>query len=57
MPETEARSYIASFREGERTVRQLAEDTGWSVGWVAARVQEAREERAAEQAEPAEAVA
>ncbi|MFE2469105.1 coiled-coil domain-containing protein [Streptomyces mirabilis] len=57
MPETDARSYIASFREGERTVRQLAEDTGWSVGWVAARVQEAREERATEQAEPAEAVA
>ncbi|MEU2857643.1 DUF2637 domain-containing protein [Streptomyces mirabilis] len=57
LPETEARSYIASFREGERTVRQLAEDTGWSVGWVAARVQEAREERATEQAEPAEAVA
>ncbi|MEN1886095.1 DUF2637 domain-containing protein [Streptomyces mirabilis] len=57
MPESEARSYIASFREGERTVRQLAEDTGWSVGWVAARVQEAREERATEQAEPAEAVA
>ncbi|WP_327137156.1 DUF2637 domain-containing protein [Streptomyces sp. NBC_01340] len=57
MPETEARSYIASLREGERTVRQLAEDTGWSVGWVAARVQEAREERAAGQAEPAESVA
>ncbi|MFE4630040.1 coiled-coil domain-containing protein [Streptomyces mirabilis] len=57
MPETKARSHIASFREGERTVRQLAEDTGWSVGWVAARVQEAREERATEQAEPAEAVA
>lgn len=57
LPETDARSYITSFREGERTVRQLAEDTGWSVGWVAARVQEAREERATEQAEPAEAVA
>ncbi|MFD4549404.1 DUF2637 domain-containing protein [Streptomyces sp. NPDC058466] len=57
LPESDARSYIASSREGERTVRQLAEDTGWSVGWVAARVQEAREERATEQAAPAEAVA
>ncbi|MFG2424040.1 DUF2637 domain-containing protein [Streptomyces sp. NPDC048448] len=57
MPETEARSYIRSFREGEKSVRQLADDTGWSVGWIAARVQEAREQQATEQTEPAEAVA
>lgn len=56
MPETEARAYIKS-REGRLSVRQLAEETGWSVGWVAARVQEAREERAGEQTEPVEAVA
>ncbi|MCX4574547.1 DUF2637 domain-containing protein [Streptomyces sp. NBC_01571] len=57
MPETEARSYIRSFREGEKSVRQLADDTGWSVGWIAARVQEAREQQATEETEPAEAVA
>ncbi|MEU1104900.1 DUF2637 domain-containing protein [Streptomyces tibetensis] len=43
MPEAEARSYIRSFREGQRSVRQLAEDTGWSVGWVSARLQEVRD--------------
>ncbi|WP_369272567.1 DUF2637 domain-containing protein [Streptomyces sp. R11] len=43
MPEIDARSYIRSFREGERSVRQLAEETGWSVGWVSARLQELRE--------------
>ncbi|MFF3575895.1 DUF2637 domain-containing protein [Streptomyces mirabilis] len=57
MPENEARFYIQLARNEQRSVRQLAEDTGWSVGWVAARVQEAREGRAAGQAEPAEAVA
>ncbi|MBQ0847461.1 DUF2637 domain-containing protein [Streptomyces sp. BH-SS-21] len=46
MPESDARSYLRSFREGERTVRQLSEDTGWSIGWVSARVQEAREQQA-----------
>ncbi|KAA0921882.1 DUF2637 domain-containing protein [Streptomyces apricus] len=44
MPESEARTYIRSLREGERTVRQLSEDTGWSIGWVSARVQETREQ-------------
>ncbi|MEU0176119.1 DUF2637 domain-containing protein [Streptomyces massasporeus] len=43
MLEGAARSYIRSFREGQRSVRQLAEDTGWSVGWVSARLQEARD--------------
>lgn len=57
MPEDEARSYIRSFREGQRTVRQLAEDTGWSVGWVTARIHEARQQEAADTAEQAEAVA
>ncbi|WP_405536393.1 DUF2637 domain-containing protein [Streptomyces sp. NBC_00075] len=52
MPEHEARAYIRSFQEGERTVRQLADDTGWSVGWVAARVRDS-----AAQASPVEAVA
>ncbi|MEY2243068.1 DUF2637 domain-containing protein [Streptomyces sp. BF23-18] len=52
MPEDDARSYIRSFREGQKSVRQLAEDTGWSVGWVAARIHES-----ADEGEPAEAVA
>ncbi|GHH26417.1 DUF2637 domain-containing protein [Streptomyces lanatus] len=56
MPEHEARSYVRSFREGQRSVRQLAEDTGWSVGWVSARLQEVREQQAADAGEPVEAV-
>lgn len=52
MPEHEARSYIRSFPEGERTVRQLADETGWSVGWVAARLRETTAH-----ASPVEAVA
>ncbi|GHA29558.1 DUF2637 domain-containing protein [Streptomyces purpurascens] len=54
MPEAEARAYIRSFQEGQRSVRQLAEDTGWSVGWVSARLQEVRD--AAPEFESVEAV-
>ncbi|MET7484053.1 DUF2637 domain-containing protein [Streptomyces sp. NPDC005538] len=54
MPESEARSYLRSFREGQRPVRQLAEDTGWSVGWVAARLQEFREQDPAREYESVE---
>ncbi|WP_328538080.1 DUF2637 domain-containing protein [Streptomyces sp. NBC_00344] len=50
MPEDEARAHLRSFREGEKSVRQLAEDTGWSVGWVNNRLRES-----AEDSEPAEA--
>lgn len=46
LPESEARAHIGSFREGERTVRQLADDTGWSLGWVSARLQEQRSQAA-----------
>ncbi|MFJ9021641.1 DUF2637 domain-containing protein [Streptomyces sp. NPDC102259] len=53
MRESDARAYIRSFREGEKSVRQLAEETGWSIGWVAARVQETREQDTA--GEPVEA--
>ncbi|MEU3099388.1 DUF2637 domain-containing protein [Streptomyces sp. NPDC006967] len=42
MSEPEARSYVASFRSGEKSVRALAEETGWSVGWVSARLREHR---------------
>ncbi|GGW45152.1 DUF2637 domain-containing protein [Streptomyces galilaeus] len=52
LPEDEARAYIRSYREGEKSVRQLAEETGWSIGWVAARLREN-----ADESEPAEAVA
>lgn len=50
MPESDARSYLRSFGEGEKSVRQLAEETGWSIGWVANRLRES-----AEGSEPAEA--
>ncbi|MBK3629157.1 DUF2637 domain-containing protein [Streptomyces sp. MBT49] len=53
MRESDARSYIRSFLEGEKSVRQLVEETGWSIGWVAARVQESREQDTA--GEPVEA--
>ncbi|MFF1318057.1 DUF2637 domain-containing protein [Streptomyces chartreusis] len=56
MPEHEARLYLRSFREGERSVRQLAEDTGWSVGWISARLQEFREQDPARDYEPVEVV-
>ncbi|MFH9070258.1 hypothetical protein [Streptomyces alboflavus] len=48
MPEGEARAYIRSVREGERTVRQLADDTGWSLGWVSSRLQEQRSKPSAD---------
>ncbi|MFI6336224.1 DUF2637 domain-containing protein [Streptomyces sp. NPDC050535] len=44
MPEDEARAYLRSFREGEKSVRQLAEETGWSIGWVATRLRESSAE-------------
>ncbi|MFJ8990529.1 DUF2637 domain-containing protein [Streptomyces sp. NPDC102279] len=51
MPEDDARAYLRSFGEGEKSVRQLAEETGWSIGWVATRLRES----SAEESEPAEA--
>jgi len=44
MPEADARSYVASFHPGSKTVRELADETGWSVGWVSARLREQREQ-------------
>jgi DNA segregation ATPase FtsK/SpoIIIE-like protein len=44
MAEADARTYVESFRPGEKTVRELADATGWSVGWVSARLREARAE-------------
>ncbi|MEU4878609.1 DUF2637 domain-containing protein [Streptomyces sp. NPDC021608] len=43
MSESQARSYVESFLPGEKTVRALADETGWSVGWVSARLREQRE--------------
>ncbi|MEU3106321.1 DUF2637 domain-containing protein [Streptomyces griseoflavus] len=42
MSEPEARSYVELFTDGSKTVRQLADATGWSVGWVSARLREHR---------------
>ncbi|MFF8577067.1 DUF2637 domain-containing protein [Streptomyces sp. NPDC015408] len=42
MPEADARTYVESFRPGEKTVRELADATGWSVGWVSARLRDQR---------------
>ncbi|MET8102960.1 DUF2637 domain-containing protein [Streptomyces sp. NPDC005236] len=44
MPEDTARAYLRSFREGEKSVRQLVEETGWSIGWVANRLRENADE-------------
>ncbi|MGJ5896904.1 DUF2637 domain-containing protein [Streptomyces sp. V2] len=46
MSEQQARDYIAG-QVGVLSVRQLAENTGWSVGWVSARIQETRERNTA----------
>jgi hypothetical protein len=43
MSEEAARSYIAATLPGSKTVRELADVTGWSVGWVSARLREQRE--------------
>ncbi|MET8981042.1 DUF2637 domain-containing protein [Streptomyces sp. NPDC004539] len=51
--EQQARDYIAG-QAGVLSVRQLAENTGWSVGWVSARLQENRERDTA--GDPVEAV-
>jgi hypothetical protein len=40
MPELEARAYVDSFRPGQKTVRELADETGWSVGWVSGRLRQ-----------------
>lgn len=42
MPELEARAYVDSFRPGQKTVRELADETGWSVGWVSGRLRQTR---------------
>ncbi|MFE0873233.1 DUF2637 domain-containing protein, partial [Streptomyces rochei] len=47
MSEPDARSYVELFTDGSKTVRQLADATGWSVGWVSARLREHREQNAA----------
>ncbi|MFI5701678.1 DUF2637 domain-containing protein [Streptomyces xanthochromogenes] len=42
LTEPDARSYLAAEWNSGLSVRQLAERTGWSVGWVASRVAELR---------------
>lgn len=49
LPEQEARAAVRAGLERGRSVRETAEETGWSVGWVSARYQEIRN---AETADP-----
>lgn len=44
MVEPAAREHVLMGERAGKTVRQLAEETGWSVGWVSARLREARGE-------------
>ncbi|WP_244302683.1 DUF2637 domain-containing protein [Streptomyces viridosporus] len=42
MVEPAAREHVLTGERAGKTVRQLAEETGWSVGWVSARLREQR---------------
>ncbi|MFD0312323.1 DUF2637 domain-containing protein [Streptomyces sp. NPDC127119] len=42
LSEPSAREHVRFGEREGRTVRQMAEETGWSVGWVSARVREIR---------------
>ena len=44
MVEPAAREHVRSGERAGKSVRQLAEETGWSVGWVSARIREQREQ-------------
>lgn len=44
LPEDEARAVVAAPVNTDKTLRQLADMTGWSLGWITARRQELREE-------------
>ncbi|MDI5967149.1 DUF2637 domain-containing protein [Streptomyces sp. SL54] len=44
LPEEDAVAVISERLPAGRTVRELADDTGWSVGWVSARIRELRDE-------------
>ncbi|MGV4889265.1 DUF2637 domain-containing protein [Streptomyces viridosporus] len=41
-PEPVAREHVRMGERQGKSVRQMAEETGWSVGWISARVQEIR---------------
>ena len=42
MVEAAAREHVRTGERAGKSVRQLAEETGWSVGWVSARIREHR---------------
>jgi hypothetical protein len=44
MVEPAAREHVRVGERAGKSVRQLAEETGWSVGWVSARIREQREQ-------------
>ncbi|MEV6021473.1 DUF2637 domain-containing protein [Streptomyces sp. NPDC051997] len=44
MVEPAAREHVRMGERAGKSVRQLAEETGWSVGWVSARIREQREQ-------------
>ncbi|NGO67466.1 DUF2637 domain-containing protein [Streptomyces sp. SB3404] len=48
LAEDEARAFIGDPANADRSVRQLAEATGWSVGWVSARLQQLRDQDTAD---------
>jgi hypothetical protein len=47
MVEPAAREHVRIGERAGKSVRQLAEETGWSVGWVSARLREQREQSVA----------
>ncbi|WP_086564285.1 DUF2637 domain-containing protein [Streptomyces africanus] len=47
MVEPAAREHVRVGERAGKSVRQLAEETGWSVGWVSARIREQREQSSA----------
>lgn len=44
MVEAAAREHVRTGERAGKSVRQLAEETGWSVGWVSGRLREQREQ-------------
>lgn len=47
MLEAAAREHVLAGERAGKSVRQLAEETGWSVGWVSTRLREQREQSVA----------
>lgn len=50
--EDDARKAVALGFAMDATVREIAEETGWSVGWVSARLRELREQETGKTVRP-----